>query len=98
MAVQAPKVIVAQGVDADTLDPNAVFTISAQVVYSNIFDPLFTLDRDLKFVNQLVTSYNFVTPTKWRFHLRRGVTFHEVSKRVDWSPRADEMIFMRDLN
>ncbi|MCX5908620.1 MAG: hypothetical protein NTY64_15945, partial [Deltaproteobacteria bacterium] len=40
--VQAQKVTIAQGVDADTLDPNAVFTISAQVVYSNIFDPLFT--------------------------------------------------------
>lgn len=73
---QAQKVVIAQGVDADTLDPNAVFTIPSQVIYSNIFDSLFGRDRDLKFINQLATSYHLVNPTQWRFQLRKGVSFH----------------------
>jgi peptide/nickel transport system substrate-binding protein len=75
--LEAQKVVVIQGVDAVSLDPHAAFIPATAVVYSNIFDSLFSRDRDLKIINRLATSYEIITPTEWRIHLRKGVTFHD---------------------
>lgn len=73
---EAQKVVVAQGVDAETLDPNAVFTVPAMVIFTNIFDSLLSRDQDLKIINRLAISYKLISPTKWRISLRKGVSFH----------------------
>ena len=75
-SVEAQKIVIAQGVDVDTLEPNLVMTTPTHVVYINLFDSLVHRDRDFRSVNRLATSYKDVSPTTWRFNLRKGVTFH----------------------
>jgi peptide/nickel transport system substrate-binding protein len=70
------SITVAQGIDAQALDPQADVNIPTMVVNSNIYDALLSRDKNLKIVNRLATSYKNVSPNKWRFELRKGVTFH----------------------
>lgn len=70
------SVIVAQGIDAQALDPHADVNIPTMVVNSNIYDALLSRDQTLKIVNRLATSYKNLSANKWRFELRKGVTFH----------------------
>jgi peptide/nickel transport system substrate-binding protein len=72
----AQKVVVAQGIDPEALDCQASVNIPTMVVNSNIYDPLISRDHDLKIVNRLATDFKNTSPTKWRFELRKGVTFH----------------------
>ena len=45
-------------------------------------------DKDLKIIPGLAESWEMLDPTRWRFHLRKGVTFH------DGSPfTADDVVF-----
>jgi peptide/nickel transport system substrate-binding protein len=73
---QAQKVVVAQGIDAETLDVQITTTIPTLIVNYNIYDTLLGRDADLKFTNRLAVSHENIAPDKWRFHLRKGVTFH----------------------
>jgi peptide/nickel transport system substrate-binding protein len=73
---QAQKVVVAQGIDPEALDCQASVNIPTMVVNSNIYDPLISRDHELKIVNRLATSFKNTGPTKWRFELRKGVSFH----------------------
>ncbi|MBW2094515.1 MAG: ABC transporter substrate-binding protein [Deltaproteobacteria bacterium] len=74
--VQAQQIVIAQGIDAQALDPQADVNIPTMVVNSNIFDALLSRDRSLKIINRLATSYKVLGPNKWRFNLRKGVEFH----------------------
>ncbi len=76
MFAEAQKVVVAQGIDPEALDCHASINIPTMVVSSNIYDGLVTRDQDLNIIPALATSYENTTPTKWRFNLRKGVTFH----------------------
>jgi peptide/nickel transport system substrate-binding protein len=73
---EAQKVVVAQGVDPEALDCHVTTSISTMVVNANMYDTLLSRDGDLKIVNRLATSFTNTSPTKWRFELRKGVTFH----------------------
>ena len=73
---EAQKVVVAQGIDPEALDCQASVNIPTMVVNGNIYDTLLSRDKDLKIVNRLATNYTSTSPTKWRFELRKGVTFH----------------------
>ena len=76
LTVQGKSVIIGQGTDLDILDPTIAFSTMDLVVQGHIFDPLVSRDRDLKLINRLASSYQNIEPTRWRFHLRKGVTFH----------------------
>jgi peptide/nickel transport system substrate-binding protein len=76
LSANGQTVVIAQGIDAQALDPQADVNIPTMVVNSNIFDALLSRDRDLKVVNRLATSYENVNPTTWRFLLRKNVKFH----------------------
>jgi peptide/nickel transport system substrate-binding protein len=53
-----------------------------------IFERLTTRDKNLGLVPALATSWEAKSPTLWRFHLRRGVVFH------DGAPfTADDVVF-----
>ena len=74
--------------DAQSLDPhglNETFTLS---MLGNVYEGLTHYDGDLGLIPGLAVSWETTTPTKWRFNLRRGVTFHNGN-----SFNADDMIF-----
>ena len=74
--------------DIKSLDPYSLkesFTIG---MHGAIYESLVTRDKNLKFAPQLAESWETPEPTRWRFHLRKGVKFH------DGSPfTADDVIF-----
>lgn len=74
--------------DMMSLDPmalNETFTLGFQ---SWFYEALTTYDKDLNLVPALAEKWENPEPTKWVFHLRKGVTFH------DGTPfTADDVIF-----
>jgi peptide/nickel transport system substrate-binding protein len=43
---------------------------------ANVYESLVIRDKDMKLTANLATEWENVEPHVWRFHLRRGVTFH----------------------
>jgi peptide/nickel transport system substrate-binding protein len=77
--------------DIKSLDPytlNETFTIGA---HGNAFEGLVARGRDMKIVPGLAESWETPEPTRWRFHLRKGVKFHEGQ---DFT--ADDVLFSAD--
>jgi peptide/nickel transport system substrate-binding protein len=72
----AGTVVIAQGVDPTTLDPQNHQETPAANLATNMFDFLLERDQDLKIVPMLAESYKIVSPTVWEFKLRKGVKFH----------------------
>lgn len=64
----------------------------AQDRFASAFEPMVYIDADAKPIPQLATSWEIVDGNRWRFHLRKGVKFHngedftveDVSFTVDW--------------
>lgn len=74
--------------DMMSLDPmslNETFTLGLQGWF---YETLAGYDKDLKLVPQLAESWENPEPTKWVFHLRKGVTFHNGNAFT-----ADDVIF-----
>ena len=71
-----------------SLDPytlNETFTLG---VLGNVMEGLIRRDGDLNILPALAESWETLEPTRWRFHLRKGVRFH------DGSPfTADDVVF-----
>ncbi len=77
--------------DLNALDPytlNESFTLGA---LGNVMEGLTKRDRDLKIIPGLAERWEIVEPTRWRFHLRRGVKFHGGE---DFT--ADDVLFSHD--
>ncbi len=74
--------------DIKSLDPYSLketFTIG---MHGAVYEPLVMRDKEMKFAPGLAESWETPEPTRWRFHLRKGVKFH------DGSPfTADDVIF-----
>jgi peptide/nickel transport system substrate-binding protein len=72
----------------NSLDP---YTLNESVtlgLLANVMEGLIRRDKDLKIIPGLAESWEVLNPNRWRFHLRRGVTFH------DGSPfSADDVVF-----
>ena len=87
-AVQAKTLRVASPNDIPSLDPmfaGAAFPLGAQGWF---YETLTGYDKDLKLTPVLAQNWENPEPTKWVFHLRQGVRFH------DGSPfTADDVIF-----
>jgi peptide/nickel transport system substrate-binding protein len=74
-----------------SLDPyslNETFTLG---FLGNVYEGLIRRDPDLDIQPALATSWEVLEPTKWRFHLRKGVKFHNGN---DFN--ADDVIFSAD--
>ena len=64
---------------APSLDPHFLF-LSTTVAYSrHIYDLIVVKDVDGSLKPGLATSWEPIEPTRWRFHLRKGVKFHDGS-------------------
>ncbi|MDO9438349.1 ABC transporter substrate-binding protein [Hydrogenophaga sp.] len=74
--------------DALSMDPHSLNETLQLSVTGNVYEPLVTRDKDLKLVPALATSWKQVSPSVWRFELRKGVQFH------DGKPfTADDVVF-----
>ncbi len=74
--------------DAQSLDPyvlNETFTLG---LLGNVYEGLIRRSADLKIQPALAESWEILEPTRWRFHLRKGVNFHNGN---DFT--ADDVIF-----
>ena len=78
LGFSAPKdtVIIAQGVDATTLDPHMHQETPTYNVCRNIYSALVTRTPDEKIVPDLAVSWKVLNDTTWQFKLRKGVKFH----------------------
>lgn len=66
----------AQG-EAQTLDPHATTEFQTMAFIGNIYEPLVRRNKDLGLEPALAESWQIVSPTVWRFTLRKNVTFHD---------------------
>jgi peptide/nickel transport system substrate-binding protein len=74
--------------DAQSLDPhglNETFTLG---YLGNVYEGLAAYDENLQLVPALAESWETTSPTKWVFHLRKGVKFHNGDAFT-----ADDVIF-----
>jgi peptide/nickel transport system substrate-binding protein len=84
----AQTVRVANQGDALSMDPHSLNESLQLSVTGNVYEPLVGRAKDLSLSPSLATSWKQVSPTVWRFELRKGVQFH------DGTPfTADDVIF-----
>lgn len=62
--------------DVNSLDPYTLNETFSLGFHGNIYDGLTGRDEDLNIVPGLAESWEILEPTRWRFNLRQGVTFH----------------------
>ena len=79
---------VAQAGDATSMDPHSLNETMQLGFLGNIYEPLVARDKTLALTPGLATTWRRISPTVWRFSLRKGVTFH------DGSPfGSDDVVF-----
>ena len=74
--------------DAQSLDPyvlNETFTLG---LLGNVYEGLIRRGADLSIEPALAESWEILTPTQWRFHLRKGVKFQNGN-----AFNADDVVF-----
>ena len=74
--------------DALSMDPHSLNETTQLSVTGNVYEPLVGRDKNLALTPALATSWKQISPTVWRFELRKGVKFH------DGTPfTADDVVF-----
>jgi peptide/nickel transport system substrate-binding protein len=63
--------------DAISLDPQKATTAPEVWVYGNVFETLVTLDEQMQVRPALAERWERIDPTTMRFHLKKGVVFHD---------------------
>jgi peptide/nickel transport system substrate-binding protein len=87
-SVQAAPLRWAAQNDILSLDPHSQNHATTNAILMHTYEGLTRYDRAYKVEPALATSWQQMTPTQWRFNLRKGVTFH------DGSPfTADDVVF-----
>ena len=74
--------------DAHNMDPYGVAETLTLSVLGNIYEGLVRRGKNLEIEPALAERWEIVGPTRWRFFLRKGVTFHDGSAFT-----ADDVIF-----
>src|SRR5213592_1209377 len=62
--------------DLKSLDPYTLKETTTIAHHGHVYEGLVTRDKDLKIIPALAESWETPEPTRWRFHLRKGVKFH----------------------
>src|SRR5437870_1797206 len=75
-AAPSGTLTVAQGVDAESLDPYVTTSGASKGMLWTIFDRLVFRDLDLALKPGLATSWKALDDATWELKLRSGVTFH----------------------
>ncbi len=68
--------VIVQGVDPTTMDPQNHMETPAWNVHLQMFDTLLQRDPDIKIKLLLAESYRVVNDLTWEFKLRKGIKFH----------------------
>ena len=71
-----------------SLDPYTLKETTTIAHHAHVYEGLVTRDKDLKIVPALAESWETLDPKHWRFHLRKGVKFHNGDPFT-----ADDVIF-----
>ena len=74
-----------------SLDPYTLKETTTIAHHAHVYEGLTARDKDLKIIPALAESWETVSPTKWRFHLRKGVKFHNNNPFT-----ADDVLFSAD--
>jgi peptide/nickel transport system substrate-binding protein len=86
--VQAKTLRTADQGDALSMDPHSLNETTQLGFTHNVYEPLVARDAQLKPTPALATAWKQVSPTVWRFELRRGVSFHDGAAFT-----ADDVVF-----
>src|ERR1700674_3421032 len=74
--------------DILTFDPHSQNHATTITMLIHVYEPLVRYDKKFQVEPALATSWQQMTPTQWRFNLRKNVKFH------DGSPfTADDVVF-----
>ncbi|MBI3370619.1 MAG: ABC transporter substrate-binding protein [Betaproteobacteria bacterium] len=74
--------------DILTFDPHSQNHATTITMLRHVYDPLVRYDKNFQIEPALATSWQQITPTQWRFNLRKNVKFH------DGTPfTADDVVF-----
>src|SRR3981081_4114179 len=87
-AVSAQTLRYANQGDLKSLDPYTLKETTTIAHHAHVYEGLVTRDKDLKTVPALAESWETPEPTRWPFHLRKNVKFHNGD-----SFTADDVIF-----
>src|SRR5215468_4495048 len=74
-----------------SLDPYTLKETTTIAHHAHVYEGLIARDKDLKTVPALAESWETPEPTRWRFHLRKGVKFHNGDPFT-----ADDVLFSAD--
>lgn len=75
-AQDSSSIVIAQGGDAASLDPQMQNDSRSKVILNNIFDTLIYRNLDLELVPMLATGWEALDDTTWQVTLREDVVFH----------------------
>jgi peptide/nickel transport system substrate-binding protein len=74
-----------------SLDPYTLNESTTHAHLGHVFEGLVERGKDLKIIPALAESWETPEPTRWRFHLRKGVKFHNGDPFT-----ADDVLFSAD--
>lgn len=74
--------------DALSMDPQGANDVVSVSVQGAAYEPLVTFSPKLELEPRLASAWEQVAPTRWRFHVRPGVRFHEGQALT-----ADDVVF-----
>src|SRR5438309_8947915 len=74
-----------------SLDPYTLNESTTHGHLGNVYEGLIGRDKDLKIIPLLAESWETPEPTRWRFHLRKGVKFQNGDPLT-----ADDVVFSAD--
>lgn len=77
--------------EVQTLDPHAQNHPQTQAVLQHVYESLTRYTPRLQLEPALASSWEMLSPLVWRFHIRRGVRFHDGSPLT-----AEDVIFSLD--
>src|ERR1700760_802706 len=77
--------------DLKSLDPYTLRETTTTAHHSHVYEGLVGRDRNLKIIPALAESWETPEPTRWRFHLRNNVKFHNGDPFT-----ADDVLFSAD--
>jgi peptide/nickel transport system substrate-binding protein len=75
-SVAAKTLRVAESGDVAAMDPHSMTESNTIGFLHHVFEPLVRYNAELKIEPGLAESWEVVDDNTWRFHLRKGVTFH----------------------
>jgi peptide/nickel transport system substrate-binding protein len=86
--VGAATLRIASAFDPQTMDPHAIALLYQERVITQVYEALVNRDEKFRLEPSLALSWQQIEPTRWRFRLRPGVSFH------DGTPfNADDAVF-----